>query len=141
MDSPEFNYMKLVWKTLGNLLVKVATSPVRALGNALGMSSDNLDFMAIDPHQRGFTSENYHTLADLATLAKSDSLLVITLEQRMPAPANDSAAFRYTLWNNIIQRYMQEQGVPEQQIIITSGEPTADGERTGYAIGSEMKME
>lgn len=141
VDSPEFNYMKLVWKTLGNLLVKVATSPVRALGNALGMSSDNLDFMAIDPHQRGFTSENYHTLADLATLAKSDSLLVITLEQRMPAPANDSAAFRYTLWNNIIQRYMQEQGVPEQQLIITSGEPTADGERTGYAIGSEMKME
>ncbi len=141
VDSPEFNYMKLVWKTLGNLLVKVATSPVRALGNALGMSSDNLDFMAIDPHQRGFTSENYHTLADLATLAKSDSLLVITLEQRMPAPANDSASFRYTLWNNIIQRYMQEQGVPEQQLIITSGEPTADGERTGYAIGSEMKME
>ena len=141
VDSPEFNYMKLVWKTLGNLLVKVATSPVRALGNALGMSSDNLDFIAIDANQHGLSSENYHTLADLATLAKRDSLLVITLEQRMPAPANDSVSFRYSMWNNIIQRYMQEQGVPEHQFNITSGEPTADGERTGYAISSEMKME
>lgn len=141
VDSPEFNYMKLVWKTLGNLLVKVATSPVRALGNALGMNSSNLDFIAVDPDQRGLTSEQYHLLADLATIAKSDSLVVITLEQRMPAPANDSVAFRYTMWNNIIQRYMQEQGVGESQLHITSGEPTADGERTGYAIGSEMKME
>ncbi len=141
VDSPEFNYMKLVWKTLGNLLVKVATSPVRALGNALGMNSSNLDFIAIEPDQRGFTSEQYHLLSDLATIAKSDSLVIITLEQRMPTPANDSAAFRYTMWNNIIQRYMQEQGVNESQIKVTSGEPTSDGERTGYAIGSEMKME
>lgn len=141
VDSPEFNYMKLVWKTLGNLLVKVATSPVRALGNALGMNSSNLDFIAIEPDQRGFTSEQYHLLSDLATIAKSDSLVIITLVQRMPTPANDSAAFRYTMWNNIIQRYMQEQGVNESQIKVTSGEPTSDGERTGYAIGSEMKME
>ena len=141
VDSPEFNYMKLVWKTLGNLLVKVATSPVRALGNALGMNSSNLDFIAIEPDQRGFTSEQYHLLSDLATIAKSDSLVIITLEQRMPAPANDSAAFRYTMWNNIIQRYMQEQGVNKSQIKVTSGEPTSDGERTGYAIGSEMKKE
>lgn len=141
VDSPEFNYMKLVWKTLGNLLVKVATSPVRALGNALGMSSSNLDFIAIDPDQRGFTSEQYHLLSDLATIAKSDSLVLITLEQRMPATDNDSVSFRYTMWNNIIQRYMQEQGVNESQIKVTSGEPTSDGERTGYAIGSEMKME
>lgn len=141
VDSPEFNYMKLVWKTLGNLLVKVATSPVRALGNALGMSNSNLDFIAIDPDQRGFTSEQYHLLSDLATIAKSDSLVLITLEQRMPATDNDSVSFRYTMWNNIIQRYMQEQGVNEAQISITTGEPTAEGERTGYAIGSEMKME
>lgn len=141
VDSPEFNYMKLAWKTLGNLLVKVATSPVRALGNALGMSSSNLDFIAIDPNQRGFTSEQYHQLSDLATIAKSDSLVVISLEQRMPTPDNDSVAFRYTMWNNIIQRYMQEQGVDESQIRVSNGEPTTSGERTGYAIGSEMKME
>ena len=41
IDNPEFNYMKLVWKTLGNLLVKVATSPARALAGVLGMGGDD----------------------------------------------------------------------------------------------------
>ena len=141
VDSPEFSYMKLVWKTLGNLLVKVATSPVRALGNALGMGSDNLDFMAIDPHQRGLTSENYHTLGDLAAIAKSDSLVLITLVQRMPQPTNDTMARGYEFRNEIVRRYLQEQGVSGSQISVTTGEPVTGDEKTGYSITSEMKME
>lgn len=141
VDSPEFSYMKLVWKTLGNLLVKVATSPVRALGNALGMGSDNLDFMAIDPYQRGLTSENYHTLGDLAAIAKSDSLVLITLVQRMPQPTNDTMARGYEFRNEIVRRYLQEQGVSGSQISVTTGEPVTGDEKTGYSITSEMKME
>lgn len=141
VDSPEFSYMKLVWKTLGNLLVKVATSPVRALGNALGMGSGSLDFIAIEPNQRGLTSENYHTLGDLAAVAKSDSLVVITLEQRMPAPKNDTVARGYEFRNEIVRRYLAEQGVPESQVIVTTGEPVEEGEQTGYSILSEMKMD
>ena len=95
IDSPEFSYMKIVWKTLGNLLVKVATSPVRALGNVFGFGNDNLEFIEIEAHQRGLTSEHYHILGDLATIAKSDSLVHFTLEQRMPAPANDTVARGY----------------------------------------------
>lgn len=141
IDNPEFSYMKVVWKTLGNLLVKVATSPVRALGNALGMGNDDLDFIAIDPHQHGLSSENYHTLADLATVAKSDSLVVVTLEQRMPTPANDTVARGYEFRNGIVRRYLTEQGVNENQIIVTTGEPVAEGEKTGYAISLEMRIE
>lgn len=141
IDNPEFSYMKLVWKTLGNLLVKVATSPVRALGNALGLGNDDLDFIVIAPQQHGLSSENYHTLGNLASIAKSDSLVVITLEQRMPAPANDTVARSYEFRNGIVRRYLTEQGVDEKQINVTTGEPVAEGERTGYAISSEMKME
>ena len=141
IDNPEFSYMKLVWKTLGNLLVKVATSPLRALGNALGIGNDNLDFMAIEPHQRGLTSENYHTLGDLAKVAKSDSLVIITLEQRMPAPQNDTVARGYEFRNEIVRRYLMEQGVPEGQIKVLTGEAVEEGEETGYSITSEMKME
>ena len=141
IDNPEFNYMKLVWKTLGNLLVKVATSPVRALGNAMGMGKDDLDFIDIAANQRGLTSEQYHILSDLATIAKSDSLVVIGLEQRMPAPANDTVARGYSMRNDIVRRYMIEQGVRESQIRVTTGEPLAEGERSGYAITSEMKID
>lgn len=141
IDNPEFSYMKLVWKTLGNLLVKVATSPVRALGNALGMGKDNLDFIAIDPQQRGLTSENYHTLGDLAKVAKSDSLVVITLEQHMPAPKNDTVARGYDFRNEIVRRYLIEQGVNESQIKVVTGDAVEEGEQTGYSITSEIKME
>lgn len=141
IDSPEFSYMKIVWKTLGNLLVKVATSPIRALGNAFGIGDDNLEFIEIDPSQRGLSSENYHILGDLATIAKSDSLVHLTLEQRMPAPANDTVARGYAFRNDIVRRYLVEQGVSERQFSVTTGEPITDGEKTGYTITSEMKLD
>lgn len=141
IDNPEFSYMKIVWQTLGNLIVKVATSPIRALGNALGFDNDNLEFIEIEAHQRGLTSEQYHILGDLATIAKSDTLVFFTLEQHMPAPANDTVARGYEFRNDIVRRYLIEQGVNERQISVTTGEPVTDGEKTGYTITSEIKIE
>ena len=141
IDNPEFNYMKLLWKTLGNLIVKVATSPARALGNALGMGGADLEFIAIDPAQHSLTSEQYHTLGQLATVAQSDSLIVLHLEQRMPEAANDTVARMYELRNEMVRRYMAEQGVSEEQLIVVTGDPTGKNERTGYAVSSEMKIE
>lgn len=141
IDNPEFSYMKIVWQTLGNLIVKVATSPIRALGNALGFGNDNLEFIEIEAHQRGLTSEQYHILGDLATIAKSDTLVFFTLEQHMPAPANDTVARGYEFRNDIVHRYLIEQGVNERQISVTTGEPVTDGEKTGYTITSEIKIE
>ena len=140
VDSPEFNYMKLVWKTLGNLLVKVATSPARAIGNALGIGGENLEFMGVDAQQHGLTSEQYHTLANLAAVVKANSLLTVVLEQRMPAAENDSVAMRYARLNHQVEAYMREQGVGETQLRITAAQ-VQSGEQTGYAIGSELKME
>lgn len=141
VDNPEFNYMKVVWKTLGNLVVKVATSPARALGNALGLNGEELDFIAIEPTQHGLTSEQYHTLGQLATISQSDSLIVLVLERRMPEAPNDTVARHYDMLNLQILRYLQEQGVPEGQVRITNGEPPAAGEKSGYAVGSEMKLD
>jgi len=141
VDSPEFNYMKLLWKTLGNLIVKVATSPARALGNALGMGDDNLEFIAVDPAQRGLTSEQYHTLGQLATLVQSDSLIVLHLEQRMPEAVGDTAARRYEMRNELVRRYLTEQGVDEHRLVVTTGDPVTGKEPTGYAVSSEIKIE
>lgn len=137
IDSPEFNYMKLVWKTLGQLLVKVATSPARALGNALGLKSEDLDFIELQPSQRSLTSEHYHVLADLATIAKSDSLFTLTFELRMP----DADERHVERLNKTVREYLLEQGLTEGQFNITTGHPTDEEPRTGYAILSEMKID
>lgn len=142
IDNPEFNYMKVVWKTLGNLLVKVATSPARALGNALGINGDELEFMEVTPGQHGLTSEQYHILSDLSTIALSDSLFTITLTQHMPASDDENAA-KYAEWlNGQVRSYIGEQGVPEGRIIVVAGEPLTDPKaKAGYAITSAMKIE
>ena len=141
IDSPEFNYMKLVWKTLGNLIVKVATSPARALGNVLGLNGDDLEFIAVDPSQHSLTSEQYHILGQLASIAQSDSLIVLHLEQRMPEAANDTIARHYEMRNEMVRRYLKEQGVDENRLVITTGDAVTGKEPTGYAVSSEMKFE
>ncbi len=77
IDSPEFSYMKIVWKTLGNLLVKVATSPFRAVSKALGVSG-NLEYIAFDPLQAQFNSEQYNTLNKMVEVMQYDTSIVVT---------------------------------------------------------------
>ena len=139
IDNPEFSYMKIVWKTLGNLLVKVATSPVRALGNALGMGGENLEFVAVDATRPAFTSEHYHTLSSLATIARQDSLISFTFERRFK-PETDSAAVA-TL-DVQLHNYLLEQGLPESRFKIVDGAPVTEAKQpSGYAITSEVEIE
>lgn len=143
IDNPEFNYMKVVWKTLGNLLVKVATSPARALGSALGINSDELEFMGVALDQHGLTSEQYHILSDLSAIAQSDPRITITLTLHMPATDDAEAAAKRNEWlNEQVARYVAEQGVPEGRIVVVTGEPLTDKKaKAGYAITSEMQIE
>ena len=143
IDNPEFNYMKVVWKTLGNLLVKVATSPARALGSALGINSDELEFMVVAPDQHGLTSEQYHILSDLSAIAQSDPRITITLTLHMPATDDAEAAAKRNEWlNEQVARYVAEQGVPEGRIVVVTSEPLTDKKaKAGYAITSEMQIE
>lgn len=143
IDNPEFNYMKVVWKTLGNLLVKVATSPARALGSALGINSDELEFIWVAPDQHGLTSEQYHILSDLSAIAQSDPRITITLTLHMPATDDAEAAAKRNEWlNEQVARYVAEQGVPEGRIVVVTGEPLTDKKaKAGYAITSEMQIE
>ncbi|MBR4505810.1 MAG: DUF748 domain-containing protein [Bacteroidales bacterium] len=136
VDNPEFNYMKALWKTLGNLLVKVATSPVRALGNAFGLSGDDLEFLAVKPDQHILTSEQYHVLSSLATIVQSDSLLTLTLERQMPV--GDSVA--YQRLDSQISNYLIEQGLPQNRFSITVSDSANSG-RSGYAILSQIAIE
>lgn len=142
VDNPEFNYMKVVWKTLGNLLVKVATSPARALGSALGISDDELEFMAVEPEQHSLTSEQYHILSDLATIAMSDPKVTITLTQHMPASEDEEAGKRAEWLNEQVRHYIAEQGVPEGRIVVVTGDALTEPKaKAGYAITSEMNIE
>ena len=140
IDNPEFSYMKIVWKTLGNLIVKVASSPARAIGNAIGAGGEDLEFLAIDPSQHGLTSEQYHTLNTLTSILKSDTLLSISLVQQMPLAENDSVAMRYERLNHMVKAYMIEQGADTNRLHVLRGAEEMPS-KTGYEINSEINIE
>ncbi|MBP5515945.1 MAG: DUF748 domain-containing protein [Bacteroidales bacterium] len=104
IDSPEFSYMKIVWKTLGNLLVKVATSPFRMVANAFG-GSDDIEFVEFDPLQFDFTSEQYNQMSRIADILKTDSAIVVTLTPQMDIAV---AAKEQSLFNLKKEYYLSE---------------------------------
>ncbi len=48
MDEPDFKYGALVMKTLGNLIIKIVSSPFSFLGSMLGIEGDKLKFIAYE---------------------------------------------------------------------------------------------
>ena len=140
VDSPEFSYMKIVWKTLGNLFVKVATSPVRAIGEAMGLG-DSPDFIKIDPQQRDFNSEQYHQFAELAKIVKSNYNIKLTLEQQLDTTSDQHLLERYARRNDIVLQYMTgQEGVSAEQISVTTT-MTPGLKQSGYAVLSEANEE
>lgn len=138
IESPEFNYMKLVWKTLGNLLVKVATSPVRALGDMLGISEEELKYMEILPGQTDFTSEQYNLLNRFAKATEYSKDIRITFDHQVPPITDDIERQRIETLNNIMSRYMHEQlKVSKDQFIVKTTE-VENLKHAGYHIESEL---
>ena len=66
LKDPQFSYFKIVWKTVMNLLVKVALSPLKAVGNVaaagagmVGLDLGGDDEIVVDPASETLTSEQY----------------------------------------------------------------------------------
>ena len=95
ISSPEFSYRKLIFKTLTNLLIKVAVSPVSFLANSLGFSPDKLSSIPLTATQWDFTSEQYSTFNALTELIKAKPDMTLTLEQEIDREAayNEIALF------------------------------------------------
>lgn len=96
IDNPEFSYMKLVWKTLSNLLIKVSVSPLHYMAEVTGMNGEDMDKMKINPLQFDFSSKQYDFLSKLVNLAKTDTNIVIEMEQQLDW---DKAAQQLSIYN------------------------------------------
>jgi len=82
INDPQFKYWKIVMKTLGNLMVKVAISPFRFLGNALGANGkDQLETIQFEPLRKGFTTDEYAKIDDLVNTLAAKPELTVKLTQ------------------------------------------------------------
>ena len=77
LNDPEFSYTDAVMTVLGNLFVKVATSPFRRLS-----SDGDQQYLGFDLMQRDFSASEYNQLDDIAaTLSEKPEFMVVFDQQ------------------------------------------------------------
>lgn len=88
VKDPEFSYIKIIWKTVMNLLVKVALSPLKVVGNvatagigAVGIDLGGNDEVVIDPLSATFGSEQFAKATSMTKAIEKDGKLVLTFTQ------------------------------------------------------------
>ena len=88
MKDPEFSIIKIVWKTVMNLIVKVALSPLKIVGNvasagagAVGIDLGKNDEVIIDPMSGTFTSEQYTKASKMTEALAKDPKLALKFVQ------------------------------------------------------------
>ena len=81
IKDPQFSYKKIIFKTVVNLMVKVALSPVKFLAGSLGLNPDKMESIALIPLQTDLTAEQYTQMNALSTIFKKKPDMVLTLTQ------------------------------------------------------------
>lgn len=82
VKDPEFSYGKIIWKTVMNLLVKVALSPFK-LVSGLASSGSN-DEVIIDPLNNNLESEQYAKAIKMVESVTKDPKLKMNFVQNFP---------------------------------------------------------
>ncbi|MFA5541101.1 MAG: DUF748 domain-containing protein, partial [Bacteroidales bacterium] len=80
VNSPEFSYKKLIFQTLGNLMIKLVASPFDALGSALGINPGDLEFINIDINSNEFSTDEFEKINNITKLIKEKPELEIQMQ-------------------------------------------------------------
>lgn len=88
VKDPEFSYLKIVWQTVMNLLIKVALSPLKVVGNVaatgagvVGIDLGKNDEIYIDPLASSFTSEQFAKAQKMVEALAKDKKLKMNFVQ------------------------------------------------------------
>jgi hypothetical protein len=101
LDNPQFSLAKTIFRVLGNLLVKIVSSPFAFLGNLVG-GEEELSFVDFEPGSTGITPSAAEKL-DALTVAMADRPAV-KLEIRGDAdPETDPEAVRKNNFEELIR--------------------------------------
>ena len=88
MKDPKFSIGKIIWTTVSNLLIKVALSPFKIVGNlattgagAIGLDLGKNDEVVIDATSAKFTSEQYAKAIKMTEVLAKDKNLKLVFTQ------------------------------------------------------------
>ena len=80
INSPEFSLRKVIWRAIGNVLLKVAASPFQWMNP---LKQETFQSVPIDLLAPGLDSEDYARIDAMAEALKADSSLKVRLKPRV----------------------------------------------------------
>ncbi len=98
LDDPQFNYGSLIWKAIVNVLTKIVTAPVRALGPLLGGSDEEFEAVIAEPGEARLLPPEREKLAKLAKALEQRPQLKLAVEGHF-----DKALDREALADSIVK--------------------------------------
>ncbi len=114
LNDPEFSVVKIIWKTVMNLIVKVALSPIKIVGNvaaagagAVGLDLGKDDEIVLDATSATFASEQYAKATKIVEALAKDPKLSLTFTQYYNPK---KTAERYKVIKLKTEYYRQSQG-------------------------------
>ena len=139
LDDPQFSFGGLVWKTIVNVLTKIATAPFRALGALLGGSGEEFESVIFEPGEARLLPPEREKLAKLAKALEQRPQLKLSIEGRF-----DKERDREALADNIVKLEiskragMKPPGANEPLVIsFTDGKVQSALDELAVAAGDE----
>ena len=131
LDDPDFRYGKVVWRVIGNLLAKAATSPFSLLGSMFGGGGDELAFQEFTPGESQLLPAERPKLDTLVKALTNRPALSLGIEGSYDAAADAYALKRSKLADMVRRKIWEEQHTlnpniaPPDQLVITPGQTIA----------------
>jgi len=94
LDDPDFSIGGLIFKAIGNLIVKAITSPFSLLANAFGVSGEELDYVQFEPGTATLSQQAKDKLDTLVKMLKERPSIQLSLTGYVD-PEQDEPALRH----------------------------------------------
>jgi hypothetical protein len=97
VDDPKFSVWKIIWKIVGNLLVKAATAPFALIGAMFGAGGEELAYLEFEPGSSAIPPAGAVKIGNLARALYERPALKLEIEGHAD-PERDSEALRQLLF-------------------------------------------
>ncbi|TCV94844.1 uncharacterized protein DUF748 [Luteibacter rhizovicinus] len=102
LDDPQFSMGGLIWRAIGNLIMRAVTSPFRLLASAGGSDKD-LGYVAFAPGSAVLDTEAQSRLTDIAKVLNDKQSLNLDIIGRID-PAKDEIGLRQVMVQDLVVR-------------------------------------
>ena len=115
IDDPKFSVWGIVWKIIGNLLVKAATSPFALLGAIFGGGGEELSYLEFEPGSSAVPAAGEGKLENIVKVLRDRPALTLEIEGHVDMEADREGLRQHVFRRKVAARKVEElarAGVP-----------------------------